>query len=70
VRAADQAVWRDDDTGFTRRSLSPPHAGLRGELVEAVLRPAAASASGCGTDRGSGASAPAAARYVLMFVLP
>ncbi|MEV4640508.1 XRE family transcriptional regulator [Actinoplanes sp. NPDC049548] len=41
VRAGDQAVWRDDATGFTRRTVSPPHAGLRGEMIEAVLEPGA-----------------------------
>jgi transcriptional regulator with XRE-family HTH domain len=41
VRAADQAVWRDDAAGFTRRAVSPPHAGLRAELIEAVLDPGA-----------------------------
>jgi len=37
VRAADQRVWRDEASGFTRRSVSPPHPGLRGELVEGAL---------------------------------
>ncbi|MFI1411241.1 helix-turn-helix domain-containing protein [Streptomyces sp. NPDC020707] len=37
VRAADQAVWEDRAAGFVRRSVSPPHAGLRGELVEGRL---------------------------------
>ncbi|MEU5095228.1 XRE family transcriptional regulator [Streptomyces sp. NPDC020996] len=37
VPAADQPVWRDRDSGFVRRSVSPPHAGLRGELVEGRL---------------------------------
>jgi transcriptional regulator with XRE-family HTH domain len=41
VRAADQTVWRDEAGGFTRRSVSPPEAGLRGEIVEGVLRPGA-----------------------------
>ena len=41
VRAADQRVWRDEASGFTRRSVSPPHPGLRGELVEGVLEPGA-----------------------------
>ena len=39
VRRDQQAVWRDGTSGFTRRSVSPPHPGLRGELVECVLRP-------------------------------
>ncbi|GGS32608.1 XRE family transcriptional regulator [Streptomyces griseoviridis] len=37
VRAADQPVWEDRASGFVRRSVSPPHAGLRGELVEGRL---------------------------------
>lgn len=41
VRSARQPVWRDRETGFTRRSVSPPHPGLRGELVEGVLAPGA-----------------------------
>jgi transcriptional regulator with XRE-family HTH domain len=41
VRAADQQVWHDAAAGFTRRAVSPPHAGLRGELVEGTLAPGA-----------------------------
>ncbi|MFC4012065.1 helix-turn-helix domain-containing protein [Nonomuraea purpurea] len=41
VRAPAQAVWRDEQSGFVRRSVSPPHPGLRGELVEGRLRPGA-----------------------------
>ncbi|MFB9891488.1 helix-turn-helix domain-containing protein [Planobispora takensis] len=41
VRAAQQSVWRDDASKFTRRSVSPPHNGLRAELVEGVLHPGA-----------------------------
>ncbi|MDT0320789.1 helix-turn-helix domain-containing protein [Streptomyces millisiae] len=37
LRADQQPVWRDEATGFTRRSLSPPHPGLRAELVEGTL---------------------------------
>ncbi len=37
VRAAEQSVWEDRASGFVRRSVSPPHAGLRGELVEGRL---------------------------------
>jgi transcriptional regulator with XRE-family HTH domain len=37
VRAAEQPVWEDRSAGFVRRSVSPPHAGLRGELVEGRL---------------------------------
>ncbi|MFJ9373040.1 helix-turn-helix domain-containing protein [Streptomyces sp. NPDC101455] len=38
VRAAEQPVWEDRTSGFVRRSVSPPHSGLRGELVEGRLR--------------------------------
>ncbi|MGW0705503.1 helix-turn-helix domain-containing protein [Streptomyces sp. NPDC002643] len=38
VRAADQTVWEDSASGFVRRSVSPPTAGLRGELIEGRLR--------------------------------
>ena len=41
VPAAGQTVWRDAASGFTRRSVSPPSPGLRGELVEGVLEPGA-----------------------------
>ncbi|MFI8184666.1 XRE family transcriptional regulator [Actinacidiphila glaucinigra] len=44
VRAADQRVWTDTPSGFERRSVSPPHPGLRAEIVEGVLRPGAAIA--------------------------
>ncbi|MCX5359310.1 XRE family transcriptional regulator [Streptomyces sp. NBC_00124] len=37
VRAAEQPVWEDRASGFLRRSVSPPHTGLRGELVEGRL---------------------------------
>ncbi|MFF5493564.1 helix-turn-helix domain-containing protein [Streptomyces aquilus] len=39
VRAAEQPVWQDRASGFVRRSVSPPHSGLRGELVEGRLAP-------------------------------
>ncbi|MEU2788413.1 XRE family transcriptional regulator [Streptomyces sp. NPDC007100] len=41
VPASRQSVWRDDASGFTRRSVSPPHPGLRGEVVEGTLQPGA-----------------------------
>ncbi|MFE9444117.1 helix-turn-helix domain-containing protein [Streptomyces sp. NPDC006602] len=41
VRAADQQLWEDRSSGFVRRSVSPPHPGLRGELVEGRLAPGA-----------------------------
>ncbi len=37
VRAAEQPVWEDRSSGFVRRSVSPPHAGLRAEIVEGRL---------------------------------
>ncbi|WSQ15795.1 XRE family transcriptional regulator [Streptomyces sp. NBC_01231] len=37
VRAAEQPRWEDRASGFVRRSVSPPHSGLRGELVEGRL---------------------------------
>jgi len=41
IRAAEQPVWEDRASGFVRRSVSPPHTGLRGELVEGRLRASA-----------------------------
>jgi transcriptional regulator with XRE-family HTH domain len=41
VRHAEQPVWRDDRAGFTRRVVSPPHAGLRAEVIEGTLAPGA-----------------------------
>jgi transcriptional regulator with XRE-family HTH domain len=41
VAAGRQPVWRDRASGFTRRSVSPPHPALRGEVVECVLEPGA-----------------------------
>lgn len=41
MRADQQLVWQDDSSGFTRRAVSPPHPGLRGEIVEGHLRPGA-----------------------------
>jgi len=45
ARAADQTVWRDPETGFIRRSLSPPDFGHPGraplELVWGELPPGA-----------------------------
>jgi transcriptional regulator with XRE-family HTH domain len=37
IRAAEQAVWTDPASGFTRRMVSPPSQGLRGELIEGRL---------------------------------
>ncbi|MFD0277466.1 helix-turn-helix domain-containing protein [Kitasatospora sp. NPDC127111] len=37
VRAGEQQVWRDEATGFVRRSVSPPHGALRAEMIEGRL---------------------------------
>ncbi|RFC71164.1 XRE family transcriptional regulator [Streptomyces sp. AcE210] len=37
VRADEQTVWTDAASGFVRRSVSPPQAGLRAEIVEGRL---------------------------------
>jgi transcriptional regulator with XRE-family HTH domain len=44
VPARDQAEWKDPESGYRRRAVSPPGPGLRGELVE-VRMPAGASVS-------------------------
>ena len=44
VRANEQVTWKDPETGYLRRILSPPHPNLKGELVEVSL-PAGASIS-------------------------
>jgi transcriptional regulator with XRE-family HTH domain len=41
VPATEQAVWKDPESGYRRRVLSPPSPGLRGELVEVHLPPGA-----------------------------
>jgi transcriptional regulator with XRE-family HTH domain len=42
IRAKDQLSWTDPASGYVRRSVSPPSAGLRAELVEVRLPPGAA----------------------------
>jgi transcriptional regulator with XRE-family HTH domain len=37
LRAPDQTIWTDPETGFRRRLVSPPAAGFDAELVEATL---------------------------------
>lgn len=37
LRPADQPVWRDPQTGFVRRSLSPPARQFAAELVQGEL---------------------------------
>jgi transcriptional regulator with XRE-family HTH domain len=44
VSAAAQAEWKDPETGYRRRVISPPSPELRGELVE-VRIPAGATVS-------------------------
>jgi transcriptional regulator with XRE-family HTH domain len=39
VRAGDQVSWRDPDSGYVRKAVSPPTLGLRAELVEVCLPP-------------------------------
>lgn len=41
VPAAEQATWTDPATGYRRRAVSPPAAGLRAEMVEVCLPPRA-----------------------------
>ncbi len=41
IRAAEQVAWKDPETGYLRRILSPPHPNLKGELVEVTLPPGA-----------------------------
>jgi len=40
VRKADQPLWTDPETGFRRRSVSPPAWGLAGEVLSCELDPA------------------------------
>lgn len=42
VPAAAQSEWKDPESGYRRRAVSPPARGLRGELVE-IRIPAGAS---------------------------
>ncbi|QGZ39074.1 transcriptional regulator with XRE-family HTH domain [Pseudoduganella flava] len=37
IKAAEQAVWTDPASGFTRRMVSPPAQGMRAELIEGRL---------------------------------
>lgn len=41
-RRADQQVWTDPGTGFSRRLVSPPAQGLQGEVLECRLGPGVA----------------------------
>lgn len=44
LRAAEQAIWQDKPSGFTRCMLAPPLAGFQTELIEGRLRPGASIA--------------------------
>jgi hypothetical protein len=37
LRKAEQPLWVDPETGFRRRNVSPPAAGMDAELIEGVL---------------------------------
>jgi len=41
IRPGEQRAWEDSDSGFTRRSLSPPAASLAGEVLGCSLQAAA-----------------------------
>jgi transcriptional regulator with XRE-family HTH domain len=44
IPAAEQITWKDPESGYVRRVVSPPHPNLKGELVEVSL-PAGAAVS-------------------------
>jgi transcriptional regulator with XRE-family HTH domain len=37
IRKEQQAIWRDQQKDFTRRSVSPPATGLKGEVIAGTL---------------------------------
>jgi len=39
IRPVDQPLWTDPETGYRRRSLSPPAQTLAGEVLECRLQP-------------------------------
>lgn len=39
VRSDSQSIWTDPETGFRRRSISPPSRTLAGEAIECRLEP-------------------------------
>jgi transcriptional regulator with XRE-family HTH domain len=41
ARRNDQSVWRDPETGYTRRAVSPPGMGSPVDIVEVVFPPGA-----------------------------
>jgi transcriptional regulator with XRE-family HTH domain len=44
LRAKEQVTWKDPESGYIRRVISPPHPHLKGEMVDVTL-PAGASVS-------------------------
>lgn len=44
IRHADQMLWVDPETGFRRRSVSPPAQGYNSDLMEGELPPCASIA--------------------------
>lgn len=40
VRAGEQFLWEDPETGYVRRVVSPPAQGLSGEVLDCTLKPA------------------------------
>ncbi len=41
ITASRQSEWRDPESGYRRRAVSPPAPGLRGEMVEVRMPPGA-----------------------------
>jgi quercetin dioxygenase-like cupin family protein len=41
VRAGEQVTWKDPESGYVRRVVSPPHPNLKGEMVEVSIPPGA-----------------------------
>lgn len=39
VRYTDQAIWTDNTTGFSRRTVSPPSGRLKLEMIECEIAP-------------------------------
>lgn len=39
VRHADQSIWRDPESGFSRRAVSPPGGHLKLELIACAIEP-------------------------------
>lgn len=39
LRRAEQSIWSDPGSGFTRRLVSPPSSGLKLEMIECEIEP-------------------------------